>query len=146
MDNIKASKKIFSIEDAKKLSKKRLPKIVYDFIDGASGDEKLSEINSFDLEANYYGLPDGATVDNQNNYWSARVRGGCVISISGTGEVRDKVDTPSKTPTCLTFGGENLDHIYVTSLKESTSNNKNDGNLFIFKTNIKGNHQILSSI
>jgi len=56
------------------------------------------------------------------------------------------VDTPSKTPTCITFGGENLDHIYVTSLKESTSNNKNDGNLFIFETNIKGNHQILSSI
>ena len=54
--------------------------------------------------------------------------------------------TPSKTPTCITFGGENLDHIYVTSLKESTSNNKNDGNLFIFETNIKGNHQILSSI
>ena len=36
MDNIKASNKIFSIEDAKKLSKKRLPKLVYDFIDGAS--------------------------------------------------------------------------------------------------------------
>ena len=53
----------------------------------------LSEINSFDLDANYYGFPDGATVDNQNNYWSARVRGGCVISISGTGEVRDKVHT-----------------------------------------------------
>ena len=45
MDNIKASNKIFSIEDAKKLSKKSLPKIVYDIIDGASGDEKLSEIN-----------------------------------------------------------------------------------------------------
>jgi len=41
MDNIKASNKIFSIDDAKKLSKKRLPKLVYDFIDGASGDEKF---------------------------------------------------------------------------------------------------------
>ena len=50
MDNIKASNKIFSIEDAKKLSKKRLPKLVYDFIDGASGDEKLSEINSLALD------------------------------------------------------------------------------------------------
>ena len=49
MDNIKASSKIFSLEDAKKLSKKRLPKLVYDFIDGASGDENLSEINSFAL-------------------------------------------------------------------------------------------------
>ena len=44
MDNIKASNKIFSIEDAKKLSKKRLPKIVYDFIDGASGDENYQKL------------------------------------------------------------------------------------------------------
>ena len=50
MDKITASKKIFSIEDAKKLSRKRLPKLVYDFIDGASGDEKLSEINSNALD------------------------------------------------------------------------------------------------
>ena len=43
MDNIKASKKFLALR-TQKLSKKRLPKLVYDFIDGASGDEKLSEI------------------------------------------------------------------------------------------------------
>ena len=50
MDKITASKKIFSIEDAKKLSRKRLPKLVYDFIDCASGDEKLYENNSIALD------------------------------------------------------------------------------------------------
>ncbi len=49
-DNILPSQKIFSIKDARELSRKRLPKLVFDFIDGASGDEKLAEINSKALD------------------------------------------------------------------------------------------------
>ena len=48
--NINPSTKIHTIEDAIKLSKKRLPKLVFDFIDGASGDDKLAEINSAALD------------------------------------------------------------------------------------------------
>ena len=48
--NIKPSKKIHTIDDAIMLSKKRLPKIVFDFIEGASGDEKLAEINNLALD------------------------------------------------------------------------------------------------
>ncbi len=49
-DSILPSQKIFSIKDARELSRKRLPKLVFDFIDGASGDEKLAEINSIALD------------------------------------------------------------------------------------------------
>ena len=49
-DNILPSQKIFSIKEARELSRKRLPKLVFDFIDGASGDEKLAEINSRALD------------------------------------------------------------------------------------------------
>ena len=49
-DNILPSQKIFSIKDARELSRKRLPKLVFDFIDGASGDDKLAEINSTALD------------------------------------------------------------------------------------------------
>jgi len=49
-DLIKASTKIHTIDDAIRLSKKRLPKLVFDFIDGASGDDKLAEINSKALD------------------------------------------------------------------------------------------------
>ena len=48
--NITPSKKIHSIEDARKLAKKRVPKLMFDFVDGASGDEKLCEINSMALD------------------------------------------------------------------------------------------------
>ena len=49
-DLIKASTKIHTIDDAIRLSKKRLPKLVFDYIDGASGDDKLAEINSKALD------------------------------------------------------------------------------------------------
>ena len=46
METISPSNKIFSVEDARILAKKRLPRLMYDFVDGASGDETLCEINS----------------------------------------------------------------------------------------------------
>lgn len=46
METISPSNKIFSIEDARILAKKRLPRLMFDFVDGASGDETLCEINS----------------------------------------------------------------------------------------------------
>ena len=49
-DLIRPSTKIHTIDDAIRLSKKRLPKLVFDFIDGASGDDKLAEINSKALD------------------------------------------------------------------------------------------------
>ena len=50
MNNITASKKIHSVEDARQLAKKRMPKLMFDFVDGSSGDEKLCEINSTALD------------------------------------------------------------------------------------------------
>ena len=50
MNNITASKKIHSVDDARTLAKKRMPKLMFDFVDGSSGDEKLSEINSSALD------------------------------------------------------------------------------------------------
>ena len=39
-DKILPSKKIFSIKDARELSKKRLPKLVFDFIEKQTNGEK----------------------------------------------------------------------------------------------------------
>ena len=49
-ENIIPSNKIFSIKEARDLSKKRFTKVVIDIIDGASVDEKLSVINSTELD------------------------------------------------------------------------------------------------
>ena len=50
MSKISASKKIHSIEDARNLAQKRMPKLMFDFVDGSAGDEKLCEINSTALD------------------------------------------------------------------------------------------------
>ena len=50
MSNIFPSKRIHSVEDARNLARKRMPRMMFDFVDGASGDEKLCENNSKALD------------------------------------------------------------------------------------------------
>ena len=50
MNNIVPSKKIHSVEEARSFAKKRVPKLMFDFLDGASGDEKLCENISKSLD------------------------------------------------------------------------------------------------
>ena len=50
MTNITPSKRIHSVEEARLVAKKRVPKLMFDFVDGASGDEKLCENNSKALD------------------------------------------------------------------------------------------------
>ena len=50
MNNVVPSKKIHSVEEARSVAKKRVPKLMFDFVDGASGDEKLCENNSKSLD------------------------------------------------------------------------------------------------
>ena len=93
------------------------------------------------------GEPDGATVDINNNYWSARVRGKCLICIdTKKEEIIEKIELPTNTPTCLTFGGSDLSSLFVTSLRIKSINETEDGNLFQVKTNSQGLKQLLSKI
>ena len=50
MNNVVPSKKIHSVEEARSVEKKRVPKLMFDFVDGASGDERLCENNSKSLD------------------------------------------------------------------------------------------------
>ena len=44
MNNVVPSKKIHSVEEARSVAKKRVPKLMFDFVDGASGDLSLIHI------------------------------------------------------------------------------------------------------
>ena len=39
-------KQLFSVNDARRHARKRLPRMMFDFIDGSSGDETLCGLNS----------------------------------------------------------------------------------------------------
>jgi L-arabinonolactonase len=65
--------------------------------------------------------PDGATVDAEGFLWVALVRVGRLARISPAGVVDALIDLPVDLPSCPAFGGENLDTLYVTSIKDSGS-------------------------
>jgi L-arabinonolactonase len=62
-----------------------------------------------------HGYPDGATVDAEGFLWSAHWNGSCVLRIDPKGRIDRIVEMPATRPTCVCFGGTNLDTIYVTS-------------------------------
>jgi (S)-mandelate dehydrogenase len=45
------SSKIFSVSDARKFARRRLPRIIFDFIDGSAGEERACELNVEMIEA-----------------------------------------------------------------------------------------------
>ena len=63
------------------------------------------------------GYPDGMTVDADGNLWVAFWDGWCLRKISPAGQVLEKVEMPVQRPTSCTFGGPELDRLYVTSAR-----------------------------
>lgn len=59
--------------------------------------------------------PDGLTIDQQGNLWSALWNGWCVVCFSPTGQERLRMILPVQRPTSLTFGGSDLTDLYITS-------------------------------
>jgi L-arabinonolactonase len=61
------------------------------------------------------GRCDGATVDAEGFYWCALIHGGRIARIDPKGRFDRLIDLPVKHPTMCTFGGPDLDILYVTS-------------------------------
>ncbi len=87
--------------------------------------------------------PDGLTVDSQGNLWSALWDGWAVVCFSPTGAELRRVPMPVQRPTCLTFGGEHLQNLYITSASVGLSQKEIQqgiwaGDLFCFTPDIPG--------
>ncbi|MBU0889911.1 MAG: SMP-30/gluconolactonase/LRE family protein [Gammaproteobacteria bacterium] len=65
----------------------------------------------------YSGRPDGAAVDVEGNYWVAMYEGACVLQISPSGDVLQRIPVPVQCPTMVCFGGDDLRTLYVTSAR-----------------------------
>ena len=91
----------------------------------------------------YGGRPDGAAVDVQGNYWVAMYEGACVLQLSPSGSVLQRLATPVKCPTMVCFGGDDLRTLYVTSARAGRPQEEMDaaipaGALFSTRTEIAG--------
>ncbi|MDA9542595.1 gluconolaconase [Bradyrhizobium sp. CCBAU 21362] len=62
---------------------------------------------------------DGATIDAEGYIWSVLVRIGKIARFSPDGTIVRTIDMPIRHPTSVTFGGTDLDILYVTSISRS---------------------------
>ncbi|XP_015586116.1 regucalcin [Cephus cinctus] len=90
-------------------------------IDSFDYDAKVGKIDNrkvvFDLKKNNVkGLPDGMTIDTEGKLWLATYNGNAIYRIDPiTSEILQRVELPASQITSVTFGGSNLDELYVTS-------------------------------
>jgi sugar lactone lactonase YvrE len=82
-------------------------------LEAASGD--LSNRRHLVAAGAASGKPDGATVDEQGFVWNARFGGGCLIRCAPDGTIDRAVELPVSHPTSCSFGGENLDRLFITT-------------------------------
>ena len=64
------------------------------------------------------GIPDGAAMDADGNYWCAAHGGGCLNIYAPDGQLKETVALPVSQPTMCCFGGPELKTLYVTSARE----------------------------
>jgi sugar lactone lactonase YvrE len=62
--------------------------------------------------------PDGLTVDGQGGVWVALSNGGAVRRYTPHGLLDAVVEVPARKVTACTFGGPNLDQLFITTSRE----------------------------
>ncbi len=87
--------------------------------------------------------PDGLTIDTQGNIWSALWDGWAIACFDPTGYELFRVKMPVPRPTSVTFGGPDLNDLYITSASVGLSQKEvqecyTSGDLFRLSTELKG--------
>lgn len=76
---------------------------------------ELSDRQVFVTIPDNKGVPDGMTVDSEGCIWSARWGDSSVYWYSPEGQQIGKVVVPTRNVTCVTFGGDKLRDLYITT-------------------------------
>lgn len=88
-------------------------------------------------------FPDGANVDAEGHLWSAHWSAGRVVRYALDGTISGEIEVPASQPTCIAFGGRDLDLLFVTSAREGLSTpalrtQPHAGDLFVYSVNVRG--------
>jgi sugar lactone lactonase YvrE len=89
------------------------------------------------------GHPDGMTVDRENCLWLAHYAGARLTRYSPEGKVIQVVPMPVPNVTSCTFGGPNLDTLYITTACQEMSPAEMEqyplaGSLFAYQPGVTG--------
>jgi len=91
-----------------------------------------------------WGTPDGMSMDQEGKLWVAHYGGfGVYCWDPENGELLKKIVLPAPHVTSCVFGGENLDHLFITTAKENLTEAQlqaypQSGDVFLVKTNTQG--------
>jgi sugar lactone lactonase YvrE len=64
------------------------------------------------------GFPDGSAVDAEGCLWNAEFNAWRVVRYAPDGRIDRVIDMPTHRPTCCTFGGPDLDILYITTASQ----------------------------
>ena len=67
------------------------------------------------------GEPDGSAVDSQGYLWNAQWGGHRVLRLAPDGSIERLLKVPVAQPSCVAFGGADLNDLYISSARESLS-------------------------
>ena len=117
-------------------------------------DSATQQIDVFDYDRNHglrnrrafvqipesAGAPDGLTVDAEGFVWVALWGGSAIHRYKPDGTLDRVVRVPVSQVTALTFGGANLDELFITTSREGLVNGAEPsaGALFHYATHVKG--------
>ena len=110
---------------------------VFDFdetVGKLSGRRKFIEIPS------EWGLPDGMTLDGNDDIWVALWGGHRVLHIDReSGKIVEEIRVPCPKASSCAFGGDELSELYITTAAIGDAENYPEaGNVFKVNLNVKG--------
>lgn len=87
--------------------------------------------------------PDGATVDADGCVWSAHWGASCVVRYTPDGRLDRTLAVPTRQPSCVCFGGPDLDVLCVTTARvdldaATLASEPNAGDVFLYRVGARG--------
>jgi L-arabinonolactonase len=113
--------------------------LAYDF-DADAG--TLGEARVF-TEVEGPGVPDGSTVDAEGFLWNAEWGGSRIVRYAPSGTIDATLDLPVSQPTCVCFGGDEMNLLFVTTATEGLSparlhEQPEAGDVLVYQTGVRG--------
>lgn len=84
--------------------------------------------------------PDGSDVDSKGFLWNAQWGGSKIVRYSPDGTIDFTLALPVQQPTCIAFGGPELNILFVTSARQGLGSlaSESDGDVLIYQTDCIG--------
>jgi L-arabinonolactonase len=143
IDNVALTNGIAFSVDGRRMYFSDSETLVYHYYDYDAGSGELGQRHVFATIPPGNGFADGSAVDADDNLWNARYYGGIVQQYTPDGREGLRIALPTTCPTCVCFGGKNLDTLFITTAKKDLNERQllaepSAGGLFKVDVGVRG--------